>query len=126
MTAIISGNNLGLSTSSLAVLGNKAATGDPSTGRSGESVYVDVSNGNLVVQRRDDVLFGHGRATESMRTDNSQGGVDGDNNDNWRIGLYKRVYLTGTVNTAGSTVTRTDGDGAETIYAYDPTLLKYR
>jgi YD repeat-containing protein len=127
MTTIISGNNLGLSTSSFAVLGSDGGVGDAKQGRSGEQVYVDASNGNLVIQREDDLLVGDGVSIDTVRTYNSQATVDGDNNDNWRIGLYKRIYnITGTINTAGSTVTRTDGDGADTVYTYDATTNRYK
>jgi len=116
MAAIISGNSLGLSTSSLRVLGDRGAFGNASQGRSGEGVYVDVSNGNLVVQRRDELLAGLGLSIDTVRTYNSQGTLDGDNNDNWRIGFYKRVFgLTGAINGAGSTLRRQDGDGAEAV-----------
>jgi len=60
MAQIITGNGLGLSSSSLAVLGGRGALGKAVQGRSGEGVYVDASSGNLVVQRRDDVLMGPG------------------------------------------------------------------
>ena len=71
-------------------------------------------------------MFGQGPDTGVLRTYNSQGGWDGDNGDQWRIGLYKKVYLlTGTVNTAGSTITRVDQDGVELLYTYNTTLSKY-
>ena len=61
-----------------------------------------------------------------FRTYNSQGLLDDDNGDNWRIGFYRRVHsLTGTANTAGSTVRRTDADGASALYTYDAALGKY-
>src|SRR5215510_12702461 len=98
MTAIVTGASLGLNDSSLKVLGQDGQVGNAGLGN-------DIS---------------------VVRTYNSQGVLDGDNNDNWRIGLYKRVYnLTGTVNTAGSTITRVDGDGSELVYRYDTNLNKY-
>jgi len=61
MTAIISGNTLGLSTSSLEVLGGQqGSVGQASEGRAGERVYVNSTIGNLVIQNRDDLLVGLG------------------------------------------------------------------
>ena len=48
MVAIVSGNSLGLSLSSLAVLGQRGVFGNATQGSSGDGAYVDVSNGNLV------------------------------------------------------------------------------
>jgi YD repeat-containing protein len=126
MAAIISGNSLGLSNSSLAVLGSQGVLGNASNGRSGESVYVDSVTGNLVLQNRDELLVGRGPDLGLVRTYNSQGLLNDDNGDNWRLGVYKKVAgLSGTVNTAGSTVRRTDGDGAESVYTFDATLGVY-
>jgi len=127
MTAIVSGNNLGLTLSSFATLGQRSAIGSADSGRNGEQGFVNIANGNLVLQNRDDELIGHGLQLNSLRTYNSQGVVDGDNNDNWKLGFYKQVSsLTGTLNNSGSTVTRIDGDGASAIYTYSSTLLAYR
>jgi len=72
------------------------------------------------------LLVGRGPDLSLLRTYNSQGLLDGDNGDNWRMGVYRKVYnLTGTVNTAGSTVTRVAEDGSESVYTYDTTLSKY-
>ncbi len=126
MTAIIAGNQLGLSNGSLNVLGSQGALGQASQGRAGEQVYVNAATGNLVVQNRDEFVAGRGLDLSLLRTYNSQGLLDGDNNDNWRIGVYRKVYnLIGTVNTIGSTVTRVDADSAESVYTYDATLNKY-
>jgi hypothetical protein len=111
MASIISGNSLGLSDTSLFVLGPDGAVGQAAHGRAGERVYVNSTTGNLVVQNRDELLVGLGPDIGILRTYNSQGQVDGDNNDNWRIGLYKRVDMF--VDESGMRVTRTDGDGTE-------------
>jgi YD repeat-containing protein len=120
MSAIVSGNALGLDSTSLATLGAAGQTGQAATGRSGERVYLNIASGNLVVQREDEALIGRGPDIDVLRTYNSQGQTDGDNNDNWRIGFYRQIKaLSGAVNTAGSTVVRVDRDGAELTYAYD-------
>src|SRR2546428_7225020 len=126
MVAVVSGAGLGLANSSLNVLGPQGAMGQANQGRAGEGVYVNSTTGNLVVQNRDEVVIGRGPDLSFVRTYNSQGLLNDDNGDNWRLGVYRRVYnLTGTVSTAGSTVTRVAGDGSESVYSFDAGLGKY-
>src|SRR5258705_6847903 len=126
MTAIVSGNSLGLLNTSLHVLGGQGAVGQAAHGRAAERAYVNAATGNLVLQNTDEVLLGRGPDVNVLRTYNSQGVLNDDNGDNWRLGVYRKVYnLTGTVNTAGSTVTRVAEDGSESVYAYDTALGKY-
>jgi YD repeat-containing protein len=126
MAAVVSGGSLGIQQTSLALLGGAGQIGTASQGRAGERVYVNAATGNLVLQDQDEILVGRGPDAAVLRTYNSRGLMDDDNGDNWRIGLYRRVYaLTGTVNTAGSTITRTDADGADAVYTYNATLGKY-
>ncbi|MES2538648.1 MAG: DUF6531 domain-containing protein, partial [Pseudomonadota bacterium] len=114
MVGIVSGNELGL------LAGSPGTGGQSSLGRAGEHVFVNVATGNLIVQRQDDVLLGQGPDISLVRTYNSQGRLTDDNGDNWRLGIHRRIdNLTGMTNTAGSTVRRTDADGAELIYVYD-------
>jgi len=126
MAAIISGNSLGLSLTSLSTLGQRGALGQAAQGRNGEQVYVNVANGNLVLQDRDDRLVGHGLEVAAVRTYNSQGQFNDDNADNWAIGIYRQqIKLTGTQGTAGSTLTRTDKDGAQAIYSWNVAQAAY-
>src|SRR2546427_6252688 len=126
MVAIVSGAGLGLANGSLNVLGSQGAVGQANQGRAGEGVYVNSATGNLVVQNRDEVVIGRGPDLGLLRTYNSQGFLNDDNGDNWRLGVYRKVYnLTGTVNTAGSTVTRVEADGADSVYTYDAASGKY-
>src|SRR6266571_2726757 len=119
MVAIVSGASLGLTNSSLNVLGSQGALGQANLGRAGEGVYVNAATGNLVVQNRDEVVIGRGLDLSLVRTYNSQGFLNDDNGDNWRLGVYRKVYnLTGTV-------TRVAEDGSESIYTYDASLGKY-
>jgi len=107
MAAIVSGNSLGLLNSSLYVLGSQGALGQATQGRGGEQVYVNGRHRQPGHPEPRRVLVGRGPDLSLLRTYNSQGLLDGDNGDNWRMGVYRKVYnLTGTVNTAGSTVTR--------------------
>lgn len=118
MTAIISGNTLGLINASLAGTGMHG--GNPSTGRGAENVYVNAVTGNLVVQRQDELLAARGPDIGVLRTYNSQGQLDGDNNDNWRIGFHRQLRgLTGGIGAAGSGIVRVEEDGAEQRFSWD-------
>ena len=111
MASIISGNELGLYNTSLNLLG--LTNGNPTTGRPGQSdaIYINSTTGNLVVQQRDEYLASLGIDLGVVRTYNSLGLLNDDNGDNWRLGVHQSVgALTGTVNSAGSTITKTFGD----------------
>jgi len=126
MVAVVSGTGLGLGTSSLSILGGRGAVGNASQGRGGEQVYVNSATGNLIIQDRDEYLSGVGAGLALIRTYNSQGQLTDDNGDNWRLGVQERLHtLTGTVNTAGSTITKVFGDGAEVSYLYDAAQGRY-
>ncbi len=120
--ALVSGNDLGLTGSSLDRLGSQGVLGATARTTSGESLYVNTATGNLVVQRTDELLVGLGPDAQVLRTYNSQAQLDGDNNDNWRIGFYRQITaLTGTVNAAGSSVVRVEADGSQRTYTFDGT-----
>lgn len=126
MVAIVSGNSLGLELTSLRTLGQQGSVGTAAHGRGGESVYVNAANGNLVLQDRDDLLVTRGPDVEVLRTYNSQGLLDDDNGDNWTDGVAPLpLLLSGTLNAAGSTLTRTDRDGSAAVYAWDSTRALY-
>jgi len=126
MVAIVSGNTLGLSLTSLATLGQRGISGSAGQGRGGELVYVNAANGNLVLQSRDELLAGRGRDAASVRTYNSQGQYTDDNGDNWSHGIFlQQLQLSGTRNTVGSTLVRTDRDGAQAVYTFDAGTGRY-
>ncbi|MDQ8021661.1 MAG: LysM peptidoglycan-binding domain-containing protein [Moraxellaceae bacterium] len=117
-------------TISSAALGTYGATvtGSDSLQRNGigDQVFVNTTTGNLVVRVQDEFLTSQGLGTALLRTYNAQGILDGDNNDGWRIGVYRRLHsLTGTTNTPGSTIVKMHGDGAETLFTYDSTRALY-
>jgi YD repeat-containing protein len=118
MVAVVSGNSLGLSLTSLATLGQQGAFGPAALGQSGEQTYVNVSNGNLVLQDQDDRLASTGLDAVALRTYNSQGLLDDDNGDNWTTGIFKQnnLQFSGAVGTSGSSITREDKDGAQMLY----------
>jgi YD repeat-containing protein len=126
MVAIVSGNSLGLELTSLGTLGSRGLWGSSGQGNSGEQVYVNAATGNLVVQHKDDFLASLGLDNMALRTYNSLGLATDDNADNWSIGVYaQQMLLTGTVNQAGSTLTRTARDGSQAIYTWDTTRQCY-
>ncbi|RKP48432.1 LysM peptidoglycan-binding domain-containing protein [Trinickia fusca] len=125
MVAIVSGNGLGLSLSSLSLLGQRGVTGNAAGGRNGELGYVNAANGNLILQDRDDYLAAHGLSVDVLRTYNSEGNYT-DGGDSWNVGINRqRLQITGLVYTAGSTITRTDADGTQRVYTYDATRSLY-
>lgn len=120
MVGIVTGNELGLLSSSLTLFNGGVAGGSASLGRLGEQVYVNATSGNLVIQARDELLINQGLDVVLTRTYNSQGQFTDDNGDNFQIGLNKRLTnLPANPNSAGSTVTRINADGSPSIYNYD-------
>jgi len=127
MVAIVSGNNLGLNLGSLALLGQQGAQGAAAHGSSGERVYVNAAGGNLVLQTEDERLAGRGPDAVALRTYNSQGLLNDDNGDGWTSGTHLQpLALSGTLNAVGSTLLRTDRDGAASLYSYDTARGLYR
>jgi len=126
MVAIFTGLGLGTERGSNFLLGSRGQLGSASFGRYGENVSVNAANGNLSIQRNDEVLTGVGSDLTLGRNYNSQGPATDDNGDNWRLSGSRTVTLTsGTVNTVGSTVTRVDWDGSDTLYTWDATRNAY-
>ena len=117
MVAVISGNGLGLGNTSLTQLGG-AQGGSPSLGQAGNAGYVNAATGNLILQSADEGLLFDGLPLSVLRTYNSQGALNGQ--ADWRYGFSRSIGgLTGTLNTAGSTITRTGDDGSMVVYTYD-------
>ncbi|MCD4498302.1 LysM peptidoglycan-binding domain-containing protein [Chromobacterium vaccinii] len=124
MVAVIAGAGLGLQNGSSAALGGRGQLGTPEQGRGGEQVIVNASNGNLILQHRDEYLAAAGLPVGFLRTYNSQGGGDGAGN--WRLGYSRQIAgLSGVAGSAGSTVHRIAEDGSDTLYAYDAARGSY-
>ncbi|CAN7245828.1 LysM peptidoglycan-binding domain-containing protein [Aquipseudomonas alcaligenes] len=116
MVAIVAGNGLGLFNASLNSLGGAAGGG---LGQAGGQALVNASNGNLVLRFTDEQLSAMGLDLFHTRTYNAQGGLNDGDADGWRWEGERRLVLSGTLNGAGSTLTRTTGDGHETVYAWN-------
>ncbi|MDR5774170.1 MULTISPECIES: hypothetical protein, partial [unclassified Caballeronia] len=122
MVSIVTGNGLGVQTSSER-LGATGHVGEASFGQTGERIYVNAATGNLIIEDRDQLLIGRGVNTAINRAYNSLGQLTG---DNWQPGGIRSVSgLTGTLNTTGSTVVRTDWDGTTVVYQYDASRQCY-
>lgn len=120
MVAIIGGMRAGLNLGSREVLGQAGIVGNPLDGRNGQGVYVNAAKGLLVVQAQDDYLAGRGIDSGLLRTYNSSGSLNDDNGDGWLAGM-QMLRMTGTVNTAGSTISRYEADGGMALYTFDGT-----
>ena len=126
MVAVVSGAGLGLFGSSVSALGGIGASGNGAVGRGNDRVYVNTATGNLIIQSQDEHLSLVGTDLKLVRTYNSQGLLNDDNGDNWRLGVHQRLYnLTHFVNQAGSTITKEFGDGRTVVYSYDASSSCY-
>lgn len=124
MVAFVTGSGLGLQNTSLKLMGSdQAAAGNPNTGRALEQVYVNAANGNLIIQRQDDLLVSAGIDMVSLRTYNSQGVIAADKlNSGWRMSAVMSLANASAginPNAAGSQILRTDRDGSSYLYAYN-------
>ena len=127
MVAIVTGQGLGVVRGSGYVLGSRGQLGDASLGVGADNVTINAATGNLNINRTDDILIGYsGPSEDAVRSYNSMGAGMDDNHDNWSMGTGRIItHVVGTVNTAGSSVTRLDWDGSDTTYYYDTSKLAY-
>ena len=95
--------------------------------KSGDNVTVNAATGNLNITRTDLIeICTNAPDKDVISAYNSQGLGTDENHDNWMIGNGRTITnVTGTVNTAGSTVTRMDWDGSNTVYTYNTTRGLY-
>ncbi|MCF6437002.1 putative Ig domain-containing protein [Pseudoalteromonas sp. MMG022] len=122
MGAIISGEGLGLFNTSTSLLNQQ---GKSQLGQASENVFVNAATGNLVLQHQDEQVKGLGLGLGVLRTYNSLGHFDGDNDDQWRLGFLKSISVEGTRNQAGSVVTRVTADGFAQRFNYDAAKGEY-
>ncbi len=127
MVAIVGGKDVGLSNGSAAVLGQQGSFGNAVHGSTKESVYVNVVNGNLTLQDRDDFVASRGIDIALTRTYNSAATLNDGIGANWKNGQAKQIVVAPGVvpNSSGSSVIRLDGDGSAALYLYDDKLKSY-
>lgn len=128
MVAVISGNGLGLANTSLSQIGSLPGGNTASVGQSKSSSYLNIATGNLLLQSPDAGLTMDGTPLSLVRTYNSlgQSSSSGSAPDaGWWSALRRNVTLTGTLDTAGSTVIRQGDDGSSVTYTYDTTSGRY-
>jgi len=123
MVAVVTGAGLGLFNASNNVLGAGGVLGQALQGEDGSLAWVNAASGNLVLQDVDTSLSGVGVDLALLRTYNAQGTLTSATNGlGWSWDEERTVTLTtGTVNTSGSQVTRTTGDGASSVYTFNGT-----
>ena len=126
MVAVVSGSGAGLLNSSLGLMGQGGVAGRWPQGEAGEAGYLNIANGNLVLQRRDEFVAAAGVDLKMVRTYNSQGAFDEGAGRQWKIGLHKQVgSLIGTMNASGSSITRIEGDGSSAVFVFDSARGRY-
>lgn len=119
MVAIFSGNGLGFQRSTVSTLGARGLLGDATVGRGGDQIFVNAATGNLVVNRKDEFLIGRGPDALYSQTYNSSSGSS-DPALAWAQGIHRVLHsITGTINAAGSTISRRDGDGHSSVYTFN-------
>ncbi|MES2635529.1 MAG: LysM peptidoglycan-binding domain-containing protein [Pseudomonadota bacterium] len=124
MAAIVAGNSLGLSLTSLSTLGQNGSEGASTAGRNGERVYVNAVTGNLVVQGQDEFVASRGSDLSVVRTYNGRGRFTAGVQDAWAVGST-RQKIVGPQQGGTGTLTRVDHDGAEATYTWDAARALY-
>ncbi|MFZ6646154.1 DUF4214 domain-containing protein [Undibacterium sp. TJN25] len=126
MVGIVSGNSVGLNSTTAATLGQRGSLGQANEGTNGERDYVNIATGGLVVQDFEGVLDSRGQEIGVNATYNSAGNA-GAGGDVWHIGSYDQLLnMSGTPNSNGSTIQKNDADGTVTTYAFDTVAQVYR
>ncbi|UGQ28875.1 RHS repeat domain-containing protein [Acinetobacter calcoaceticus] len=116
MVAIVSGNGLGLSNSSLNQLGKRGVQGNASFGQARIEDYINIAEGNLVIRQQGYNLAATGQDIQSVQTYNSKGLLN--NNAQWSGEWSRRLSLVGNLNEAGSKIIVTAEDGHEVTFNF--------
>src|SRR5581483_1990818 len=120
MATIIGGDGTGLLNSSLGQVNLNQSTGAGSAGN-GEQVYINVTNGNLVIDHLDQFLPSETNNFLTLRTYNSRGEIETANGEGWD----QTEFASLSVITPGHIVL-TNGDGSEFNFYFDPSSGVYR
>lgn len=118
MSTIVAGTSLGLFNG-----GNELGLTGAAFGQAGSRYYVNGVSGNLVVQRQDQVLVGHGQDTSLVRTYNSMGTISGF--DNWYFQFEQRLESAPASDATGAKIYRIAADGFRQEFVYDTTQQFY-
>lgn len=110
---IIAGNDFGLLDSSLAILKRGDQTNQNKVGGQ-QDLYINASNGNLVVQQEDVYLPSLGEDFKLVRTYNSQAKLHGESN--WSLSTGVNLSFRGPL------IIVEKGDGSEFDYKFDSEL----
>ncbi len=114
MVSIFTGAGFGLARGSAAVLGSAGQLGQASTGRAGTPVSVNAASGALNIAGADEMLIGRGPDQVIGMSYSSTSGFG------WLQNWGRSAYgLTGTVNTAGSTVKMSGEYYDSPVFTYD-------
>ncbi|MBP2606224.1 YD repeat-containing protein, partial [Acinetobacter calcoaceticus] len=116
MVAIVSGNGLGLSNSSLNQLGKRGVQGNASFGQARIEDFINIAEGNLVIRQQGYNLAATGQDIQSVQTYNSKGLLN--NNAQWSGEWSRRLSLVGNLNEAGSKIIVTAEDGHEVTFNF--------
>ncbi|WP_309622784.1 hypothetical protein, partial [Novosphingobium sp.] len=133
MVAVVGGSGLGLLRNSGAAVGADGILGSSGLGRAAQGVTVNASTGNLIIQTQDEFLAGLGIGAAFTSSYNSLGAASGNytnldgsqDADGWLLDTQRKIVLTGTGNTAGSTATLTDWDGTQVVFTYNTSTGRY-
>jgi YD repeat-containing protein len=110
MTSIVIGGGLGVVGSSATQVNGSGISGQGKVGQGNDLAVVNATNGNLILQGKDEFIAGIGIDDALLRTYNSQGTLDGDNNDGWRLSLFRSLR-----NNGNNTFTRIAADGHQEL-----------
>lgn len=119
MATIIGGNGTGTLDSSLFLLNRNDTTGAGTAGYN-EQVYINVSNGNLVIGHQDEYLPSETNDFLTLRTYNSRAQFANYMGDGWMLSEFVRLQ-----NITANSATLINGDGSQFDFTFDPTTGKY-
>lgn len=124
MTAVITSADSGL-LGSQRYLGQAGLPGGTALGHRLNSDAINLVNGNLVMQRQDQLVMAKGLNMLQALTYNSQGASDNTAGHGWLLGSTRRLSAIPAEHKAGSSIVRHNGDGSKSTYNYDVSRQLY-